>query len=905
MKDEEDAETVSTYDDYEHFNGRKKRKESPEESVRRLRAEIAAGGLHLRPELADSLMRSAQHLAEKQSFPGAITLVDEAIGIAKQLIRDGQVEFQEALGRCMLFRAIIIRISQGPKPGLLAFNNVIHYLSENRSIGTDLQNELAVALMNRAEVLIEPFGALSAAIAAQEQAVRIWTRMAKNGEPEFRHQLVAALLSCAEAKEQSGDTESAAGDYKKAIEQIQGCLENDESEFVPVLLQALMRLAHLLEHRDALAESLEVSAQTLELIEKLQANGHLIPAMLLPALHLHRGLIYERVGEPETALEELELCIGRYRYITEREPLNYFARVGIANAIMCRGNVFSELKRFKEADDSFKESAALYKHSEDLRLPDADDSTFIPYSIGVVQLNHANMLAAQEKLDEAVKMKMQALAKLHRRYDSGHTEILPNIITAYRKMVGIERLRNNKEQTLFWLNKLIAVLEPVVDDGRLEYIGDLAAIKQLRSICFEEQGDWAAAEKDVLHSLRLHRTVADDEPEDRPPAAKLQWSELLEHAALFYVHQGSIEKSFQLFHRAIDDVRRRFADGHPQLMFDILLAYSKFLEFAESQLQPEDLYPDKIRQGLLRAALNAADSAVETAQQQRPEANGDSAMFFGMKAASFLQQRGALSMLDKKFKRAGSDFAAAAKIWEQLEAGTDKLRSKAEYYRREANVRSAPLVKFTATDPFRDRQLYYIGEQRQSLHYQALCALELKQTEKAEQLFERSVGVIRALQNNEIQEANRLLLLSLMTYAKAVEEVFPFEKTDKVYKEAKRLMKKVLKSNGTDFPDEVYLTYRHLYTSYTFFLLKHNEDVKALKLLHQYMKELVNCENYPSPEVWVELCRALEILTLWKNGSEPVDGSVRDLQRKLLISHPLPGEEPIRRFLENLGEDKE
>jgi tetratricopeptide (TPR) repeat protein len=607
--------------------------------------------------------------------------------------------------------------------------------------------------------------------------------------------------------------------------------------------------------------------------------------------------------------------------------------------------MLADLQRFDEASEAFEDAVRQYQYANNFRTENDHDETFIPYSIGVVQLNHANMLAAQDKLEEAVAIKEQALTALRQRMEAGHEEILPNLHSAYRKMITIRRKQGKFDEMFFWIDQLILMLDAAVDDGKLEYRNDLASAYQLRCAAREEQKDFTDAEKDAIRAMRIFREIADDET-DSPEIhiAKIQWGEMLEHVAVLHARQGKIDDAMHLFKNAVDDVTGLWNDGNKMIIFDILLAYTQFIGFVEMVIQSSNFTDTTIEESNLpkqilarlkklskinsdteelpegvtqhtseefdswiNDAVEACNTGIKLSQRQQLESKSPlMEQFFSMKVAFFQKRQGMFAALTGKYEKACEQFELAAKQWESLILGLEKLKAQNRYFAAETGISETNFPTTSSNDSFAERFLYYVGELRQTLQCWANTCIELKLFDNAEQLFHREIEMTRDLANKEISNADRFLVLSLTYCARAIEEFYPPEKMIVLYDEARQLIRKRIRSG--EIVSEDYSMFRQIHLSYALFLAKTGKTDAAEKLMDDYATDIDDFRYFPEPEQWIELCNVLMIQLSWLvNPAEIENAGTR--RKKLFAKHPMFNSNSqfrnkIEQFMENNDKDK-
>jgi hypothetical protein len=898
--------------------------ETPEEAVIRLRAKIAAGEFYLKPELAKVLLLSAQNSAIHRQFEDAIFRVDEAIEILEKLAERDQDELQTFLIPCFLLRASITLFHRGAEAGLVALNEAIHYFIEKADRNNPIiQNGLAMVLVNKAKILVHPLGAFSAAIATQEQAVNIWRRLIQTNGSEYRMQIIPALLTVGDLKIQSGDARKALPDFREAFEIVQEGIANGIDELYPILIQTLLKLTKLYEQLGDLPQAFESVRKSIQIVQDLVADGEARAKIMLTTLYLQHGMLFEQRGNIVAALEEFERCRDIYYEILGQNEMplagNYAIRIGLANVLMHRGNILTAMKRYDEAASSFEDSVQQYQHATEFRPEDDDDETFIPYSIGVVQLNQANMLAVQGKLEESLVIKEKALMTLHQRLEEGYDEILPNLIAAYRKMISILQILGKLEKAFILIHGLIKILESVIDDGKLEFRDELASIYRLRCTLWEEQDDFSAAEQDAIRAMRLFRAIADEEADAvNIHVAKIRWSELLEYIAILQTRQHRLGDAIALFQHAIDDVVGLFNDGNKLIVFDVLLAYSQFANFVEIILRSSNFseevmsdgnLPESIVQQLKRLsmdsdhqpesvtqhkpddfkrwidmAMDACAKGIELVQQQQNDVGEQKInQFFCVKAAFFHKTRAIFFILMNKPEWACDEWAFAVEQWELLLLYLNKLEAQKKYFAAEAGESDWNISEEELEEPERDRYAYYADELRQVLQRWANMCITLKRFSEAEHLFDREINLARDLIRREIPDADRGLTHSLINYAKVSGDLLETMKPVLLFDEARQLIRERFR-NGEMTSDD-YFMFRRVHISYALFLFKHGRTDNAAELLNNYVQDIETIHEFPLPEIWLDLCQALDVHVSCQTDPFQLK-AIRSQQRKLLAQHP-------------------
>jgi hypothetical protein len=943
--------------------------ERPEQLVRRLRKLIANGQDRLIPALAEALVQSAQVFASEGKFGDAVTRVDESLQILRVLVHEEhQLELNTAIGRCLLFRAAVMRFHSGPEDSVKAFNEAIEFFTTSCDLSNpEYQNELAVALMNKADILSDPLGAYSAAIAAQDQAVRIWQRLVNTGHPIYRQPMVTSLLSLGDSKVQSGDEQSAVADFQRAAEITAEDIDDADEvggtsavangdNLLPLHLQSLYKLSKLYDRLGETGKAFAAVREAIRTADKIIASNTEEAQVILTSLYLHLGTLCERTHDADLALEAYNRCRDVYHDVMKitagwDAAQTFMLRNGYANVLMCRGNVLAEMRKFKEAATAYQESVRAYQEASEIKPPDHDDQTLMPYSIGVVMLNHANMLTVMGLIGEAVEMQKQAMAMLQLRIAAGHHEVIPNMISAYRKMINIRSFQGNQQEASSCLDSMITLLEQAVDDGLFEFRTDLAASYRHRAILSEEREDYAAAEKNLLQSVNVFRNIADDDT-DKPEVhfSKVQWSDALQHLAITLIRQQKILEAVETMHKAVADIVSFYHEGNEHVCIDVLLAYSQFVEMVDGLLRSssfsdralkEPELPDEIRQRLERLqTLGASESEPEQLPQGVTELSPDdfqrwldeafeycdagsalslqkkddhkrdltARLFFEMKHVYFTKMHGALLHLAKRDAEASSFFETAAKGYLVLIESINNLKAKDKYYAAE-NGEPVPdwdIPGSGSDDPYMDRFVYYANEYRQTMQFWAYSQLSLGNALEAEKLYEQENLFSWELVKRGVPNADRLLVNSLSARANSTAEQADFETVNSLYTQALELLRMRLSSGDTNWED--YFFSKNVHRSYALFLHHKDKTEIAQRVLGEFAGFLAglieSVKDCPPAGLWLSICKMFDVNEVWCD-TKQMKG-IRKIQKRLLTQYPGYDSEPeLRDYAETLDKEIE
>ncbi|MCL2709822.1 MAG: hypothetical protein FWE95_02980 [Planctomycetaceae bacterium] len=870
--------------------------EATDRTIKRLQARIAKGDDHLRAELAEALLRAAQESAIKEKYDIALKRIDEGLKVIRQLVKEGELELNIFVGRALLFRAAVSRFHKGPQAGVNAFNEAIqHFVDTSSADDIAAQHELAVALMSKADILIDPLGAFSAALASQEQAAKIWLRLFNRGEPEFRQPVITALLACSDSKLQNGDPESAILDLKHAAEIAEDGVEDGEVAVQPLFIQTLLKLARLYDQENEIDNAFETLRSAIRTVDKLIDSGIEQAQMMYTTLHLHQGILYEKTRDLASALAEFDRCRDVYVELFRDDSWgveeSYRFRTGLANVSMCRGNMLADLERYAEAEQAFEESVWQYQQAAEKRPPNDDDKTMIPYSIGVVQLNHANLLVIQGKIEEAIALKVQAIAALKSRMQAGYDEIIPNFLAAYRKLIGIRQMQKELVQVFELMDDMIGTLEKVVDDGKLEFRFDLAVSYRQRAIQRDELRDLESAVKDSMRALRIFRTLADDD-RDIPDVhlSKVQWSELLHQIAVLRIKQNKYDEAFDFLHNELADMVRFYEEGNGTAVIDLMLGYTQYFNFVETfgNHLEELKYPEEKFAPRIQDVQNCCRHGIELSLQKQKDAAKDLfvKLFFMMKTAFFYKADGMLYGVLENYESACKTFETSLEHWHALLGGLEKLKAKDRY---DAAEKGEPIPDWAvpggADDPYHDRYIFYINELRETMQLTAKAYLSSDRQADAESLFEKENALTRELVQNGVENADRFLVVSLTSHARNLDDKYPVEKTRQLYDETLQVLYKRFDSG--EVVSEDFWMLKRVCKDYLGYLQEQSMIEDASRIARNVVVLIEAAQTFPSPDIWLELCMILGVFDLTAPSSS--SGNMQGIykrHRKLLRRNP-------------------
>ncbi|MDR1479453.1 MAG: tetratricopeptide repeat protein [Planctomycetaceae bacterium] len=947
---------MSVYGGFSNHGDRQR--ETLDDAVRRLRGELASGELHVRPELAELLLRQSHFAAESTRVDDAVRLVNESIAIIGELVDEGQFEFRLPVVRCKMFKAILVRVQKGVEAALQEYNDVIRYINENVSPDdSNGMNMLAITLMNKSDIL-SGIGANAAAVAAQELAARRWGELVGEGSYEFRSQLITALLALGNTHIQTGDLTAGLADYQRSLEFIREGIDRrsfeDETDYTGYLIQALMNISRLADRFGNTRDAISYANEAIDTVVGIVTSGQPQIVPILTGLYQHRGMLLDKEGNHLAALDDFERARDIYRQSLRHghlgSPADYVVRTGLANVLMCCANIYVNLERIAEAEVTYDEAVRIYQQAAEFRPVVDDDETFIPYSIGIIRLNYANMLIDQERFSEAITLQKQAVAELRSRYDDEHPEILPNLISAYRKMAGVQRSLLDFQAVFATLDKLVALLDSAIEQGNFEFRSELAMAFALRSVVHRELNKTDAAIGDIVRAMNLFRAISDDEIDvPETPWSKLQWGESLVEIARLYFAKGKFVEGFEFFRKQIDTPYPEDEVSNRSRLFDLLFGYSQYIEFVAkfSQNDSSKSLAKEELSSVIDGAIDIANRGIELvkkfdpalsevvksavidnnelrkfdlrneANQNNEEAENNSnnktadnktskekttddpiiRLFFFMKYTFFHQLRGFLYQDIGEAELAISDYEVSFIGWMTLIADLDKLFLQRQYYVRELEAMRAmeserqfdgnyfesmkSVVEMERrvppTDFFEDRWRYYVSELRGMLQRWALLELSIGRVERAGVVYRLDVNLARDMVRRNTANADRFLVVSLLSYAKAMDVIGVVDESCQAFTEVLGLMLNRLSLSDCCLED--YEMFRHTMLAFSSFLSRNEHADQMRDLLEYYVNSLENFKlTLPDWQQWQELCSLPEIKSLPEDFKQRVNN--------LLKKHP-------------------
>jgi tetratricopeptide (TPR) repeat protein len=436
---------------------------------------------------------------------------------------------------------------------------------------------------------------------------------------------------------------------------------------------------------------------------------------------------------------------------------------------------------------------------------------------------------------------------------------------------------------------MIGILEKVVDDGKLEYRIDLAMFYRQRSHQWDERQNHKNALKDAMQSLRIFRTIADDD-RDLPDVhvAKVQWSELIHQIAVCKIKQTNFDEAFDFLRRELADVVRFYEEGNDCVIVDLLLGYTQYMHFVEvfGNHLDELKYPAEKFAQRLQEVQDCCRHGVELSlkKQNEPTKNLVAKLFFMMKNAFFYKAEGQIYRLLKNHELACQSFETSIERWYQLLGGLENLKAKDRY---DAAEKGEPIPDWDipggADDPYQDRYIFYINELRETMQLGARAYLACDRKEEAKNLFEKENALSRELVQNGVENADRFLIVSLTSHAKHSIKKYPVKRTQELYDEALQVLHKRFESGSVVAED--FWVLKRIVKEYLEFLQSKKQIEDAYRISEDTTALLETVRTFPPPGLWMEVCMALETHIFYSDSPEKtLDICIR--HRKLLRRHP-------------------
>jgi tetratricopeptide (TPR) repeat protein len=253
-------------------------------------------------------------------------------------------------------------------------------------------------------------------------------------------------------------------------------------------------------------------------------------------------------------------------------------------------------------------------------------------------------------------------------------------------------------------------------------------------------------------------------------------------------------------------------------------------------------------------------------------------LFFFMKYTFFHQLRGYLYQDIGEADLAVRDYEESFIGWITLIEDLDKLFLQRQYYVRELeamrameaehqfdgnyfeNIKSMAEMerRVPPTDFFEDRWRYYVSELRGTLQRWALLELSAGKIERAGSVYRLDVNLARDMVRRKITNSDRFLVVSLLSYAKAMDVSGNIDESFEAFTEVLDLM-----LNRLSFLDcclEDYEMFRHIMLAFSSFLGRSDHADQVKDLLEHYVGSLENFKlKLPDWRQWQELCSLPEI----------------------------------------------
>ncbi len=670
--------------------------------------------------------------------------------------------------------------------------------------------------------------------------------------------------------------------------------------FHPPFLKSLIKIAHLSEELSDLPIAFQSIQNAIEHGEQLLENDPAQWEKAFGAILMMRGQLYEKISMSEKALADYDRCLTLYEESTLAQNLDnpsqlFLHKNEVAHMTMCRANMLADLSRYEESAKAFETAAGIYSEALLLASGNEKDEGVVRYSISILQLNHANMLIAQNKYEEAIAIHEQAIETLLDHYRK-EPEVLPNVHTAHRKIINLFLSLNKHDEALQWMERHKILLEKNVDEGHLEYQMDLASLLYREAASLSKLDQSEKAQKLFLRALGLFRLLADEDETNRAAhTAKMHWAETLDRLAREFARHGHFSDAFDLFQNTIETILKRFSESPRQFIFDLILAYSYYLTLLSDILNDADTtISPAARQGGLELAVKESQKSLEYATHYLETLTEDDAIraLLRTKIASFFFLRGSFLSLAKKWPEAELAYSSAAQHWESLRNELEQKRFEQEYYEREARAQQQAgeragmtVIEVPGALPpelFFERLSFFSNELRQTYQHWTEVLLQRERPLEACAVFEKELALSRKMATHKAYQPHRFLVVSLLNFTRNMESHLSAGKTQELFEEARDWICERFKA--TDLADDDFVLCKFAHLDFALFLKRKGEEQAALSILSQFATLLENCVIFPSCTVWIFACRTWDDPQLLEHGIE-IEGA-KTLQLRLLERHP-------------------
>jgi tetratricopeptide (TPR) repeat protein len=360
---------------------------------------------------------------------------------------------------------------------------------------TDLENDLAVVLMNKG-VALAALNHFSEALSAYDTAIAVFQRLVEAGCTELENDLAAVLMNKGTALWQLTRLNEAVSAFDAAIATFQRLVEAGRTELENNLAATLTNKGIALRQLNRLNEAVSAFDASIAIRKRRVEMGDTDLEGDLATVLLNKGIALSQLNHLSEAISGYETAIAVFQRLVEGGRTELESH--LAAALMNKGVALTQLNRLSDAVSALEASIAIRE-----RLVEAG-RTEMENDLAAALMNKGVALRQLGSLSEAVSTYDAAIAVFKRLVGAGRMELENNLAHALvNKGVALTRLHRLSE-AISAFDAAIAIRERLVEAERTEVENDLATALVNKGVALELTRQMDAAFESYTRGIAIH-----------------------------------------------------------------------------------------------------------------------------------------------------------------------------------------------------------------------------------------------------------------------------------------------------------------------------------------------------------------------------------------------------------------
>jgi len=338
------------------------------------------------------------------------------------------------------------------------------------------------------------------------------------------------------------------------------------------------------------------------------------------------GILYSDVNKFKEAEEAFKEALQIYRQLAEENPEAYLPEVaGTQNNL---GNLYRNVNKFKEAEEAFKEALQIYRHSAE-KNPEAylPKVAMTQNNLGILYRNVNKFKEAEEAYKEALQIRRQLAEKNPEAY-------LPKVATTQNNLGALYWNVNKFKEAEEAYKEALQIYRQLAEKNIEAYLLHVAMTQNNLGALYCNVNKFKEAEEAYKEALQIYLHSKEENPEAYLPDIAMMQNNL----GNLYCNVNKFKEAEEAYKEALQ-IRRQLAEENPE-------AYLP--DYLQTQANTAFLYLDTNR-------VKKGTRIMETILEKRELLPDSGARLFG-KLGKVYEQKGKEKSVPYYFHAAAAYF---------------------------------------------------------------------------------------------------------------------------------------------------------------------------------------------------------------------------------------------------------